>query len=128
MDNMPDWLFYLRDWLLYQNGWMIFTIIALGATAMLVMVKMAERKGLIDSPVESDEAYVCTECLTSGRKRHVVPGSFLVQLLLYGCGFIPGVAYASWRESAARDVCPCCGKDSMIPVDSPRGQQLMSQR
>lgn len=69
--------------------------------------------------------HVCTECLTSGYKLKVVKGSWIVKVILFMCGIIPGIAYASWQESTTKYVCPGCKKDAMIPSDTPRGVLLL---
>ena len=69
---------------------------------------------------------VCTECLTIGRKITVMQGSWIVRVILFMCGIVPGIAYSAWQESTKKYVCPSCKKDSMIPVDTPKGRQLMA--
>jgi hypothetical protein len=43
------------------------------------------------------------------------------------CFIIPGVIYSIWRLTTRRKVCGVCGHDTMIPVSTPRGQQLVHQ-
>ncbi len=67
---------------------------------------------------------VCAECLTVGHKIEVRQGSWIVRVSLYMCGIFPGTAYSAWQESTKKNVCPGCKKDSMIPVDTPKGRLL----
>ena len=73
---------------------------------------------------EKHQLYVCTECLTIGRRIRVMQGSWIVRVILFMCGIVPGIAYSAWQESTKKYVCPSCKKDSMIPVDTPKGRQL----
>jgi tetratricopeptide (TPR) repeat protein len=74
---------------------------------------------------EKHQICVCTECLTIGQKITVMQGSWIVRVILYMCGIVPGIAYSAWQESTKKNVCPGCKKDSMIPVDAPKGRQLV---
>lgn len=78
------------------------------------------------SGVDKPELWVCTECLTVGKKIKVKQGNGIVGASLYLFGVLPGIAYSVWRESTIKHVCPRCVHGSMIPVDTPKGRQLVS--
>jgi len=62
---------------------------------------------------------VCQSCGYIGNPTKVMRGSFLIELILWCCLFIPGMIYTVWRYTSQYYACPKCGKDSMIPTDSP---------
>ena len=73
---------------------------------------------------KTNDLFVCAECLTVGKRIKIVQGSWLIGVILYGCGLIPGIFYASWRESTRKYVCPGCKKDSMISLRTSKGRRL----
>ena len=83
---------------------------------------------------------ICTECFTVGNKVKKVKGSWLATFLFFFIGMVSwlfisiwfgaslcviGVIYKIWRIASVRYVCPCCEKDAMIPIDTPRGKKLL---
>jgi hypothetical protein len=95
---------------------------------------------------------ICTECLTVGHREHKNAGIFVMALvIIFGViivklndpitditgisGFYVkitgtsifclGIFGAIWQMLSVKHVCPGCKKDSMIPVDTPKGRQLM---
>lgn len=68
---------------------------------------------------------VCTNCFYVGNGVKHTPGSFLIELVLWLCFFVPGIIYSIWRLSARTEVCPLCGAADMIPAGSPRGVALI---
>ena len=67
---------------------------------------------------------ICPICGHRGYSRTITPGSFLIELALWLFMIIPGLIYSLWRLSARKQGCPACGSSPMIPLNSPRGQQL----
>ena len=68
----------------------------------------------------------CSACgQVSDGQRHV-PGSILIELVLWLCLLVPGICYSIWRHSAARKVCPTCKNAGLIPVTSPRARQELN--
>lgn len=65
---------------------------------------------------------ICTNCHYQGKS--TVRGSFLISLILLCCGIIPGIIYEIWRGNGGKNSCPKCGKNDMIPLDTPLGQKL----
>lgn len=79
---------------------------------------------------------ICTACGTVGSAKSVVKGSFFGELLLWVvCLFLMifftpfillfPLGYSLWRLVAREKVCGACGNAPLIPVDSPRGQELL---
>ena len=67
---------------------------------------------------------ICTECGNIGVPKKITKGNFFIELILYLTFIIPGIIYAIWRLTNTALICPKCGKESMIPIDSPRGIEL----
>jgi hypothetical protein len=72
--------------------------------------------------------FICASCHSVGKPKSVVQGSILIELVLWLCFLLPGLIYSIWRLSSKKQACPVCGSAEMIPTDSPRGQELMSQK
>ena len=85
---------------------------------------------------------ICIRCLSQGRTKRVVAGSFAIELFLWlvflvlvvtvpFAGLLFGLValgYSLWRLSAAKTVCTVCQSGEVIPLDSPRGQELLRSR
>jgi hypothetical protein len=70
-------------------------------------------------------AMICTQCGTIRDKAfEEIPGSVTLEVLLFLCGIIPGLLYATWRNSRRRKVCPACGSEKIVGLSSPVGQKL----
>jgi hypothetical protein len=72
-------------------------------------------------------AYICSNCGTIGMPIAYTPGSGWIELILWFCFFIPGLIYSIWRWSSIIDVCPECGKDTMVPLNTPMGEKLFRE-
>lgn len=68
----------------------------------------------------------CKTCESIGGTKRFMPGSILIEIILWFCFFMPGLIYSLWRHSAAKRVCKSCGSQEIIPKDSPFA--LASQR
>jgi len=69
---------------------------------------------------------MCTTCGSVGIPKKRIPGLFVVELLLWLLFIVPGLAYMLWRLSNKKNVCPNCGAENMIPLDSPVAQKILS--
>jgi hypothetical protein len=105
---------------------MSLVIIAFGALLMLWLA-MTYRKDPPIAEKPKDSRYICVNCLAVGKKVEKANGHWFIGALLFIAGVIPGLLYSAWRLSTIKHVCPCCGLESMIPVDSPRGRELASK-
>ncbi|MEO7963449.1 MAG: hypothetical protein ABIT38_06005 [Gemmatimonadaceae bacterium] len=64
--------------------------------------------------------FLCTLCgAQTSAPLKVPPGNAWVALVLAIPFVIPGVAYAVWRYTMKRTVCPTCGHAQLIPASSP---------
>lgn len=70
---------------------------------------------------------ICSTCGATGRTMTVTPGSFLIELLLWCFFLLPGLIYSIWRLTQKRVACGACGGPTLIPLNSPRGQQLQRE-
>jgi hypothetical protein len=68
---------------------------------------------------------ICEHCGYVGFPGRVTPGSFLIELAAWCLFIVPGILYSMWRISARYDACKKCGAPNMIPIDTPRGKQLV---
>jgi hypothetical protein len=67
----------------------------------------------------------CPHCGHIGIPKIETPGTFAVELLLWVCFLLPGLAYTLWRLARRRPVCPRCGTPHMIPRDTPRAVEAL---
>lgn len=65
----------------------------------------------------------CTRCGHTGKTTRVMPGSILVEIVLWLFLLVPGILYSLWRHSASFQGCAKCKGDDVIPVDSPRARE-----
>ncbi len=67
---------------------------------------------------------VCSQCGTMGGGK--VRGSWALELILWLCFLVPGIMYTQWRSSGPR-ACRACGNTTLVPANSPVGQQMLLQ-
>ena len=72
--------------------------------------------------------YVCTACGCVGKPRKITKGSCLIELILWLSFILPGLIYSIWRLTTRQGVCPKCWNPSMIPTDTPKGQELINNQ
>lgn len=72
-------------------------------------------------------ALYCTSCgAVGGSKRHV-PGSIMIEIVLWLCFLIPGLIYTLWRYAASKKACKVCSQPTLIPASSPLAQKMLKQ-
>lgn len=71
---------------------------------------------------------VCSSCGTVGFPKTYTKGSIWIELLLWLCFIVPGVAYSVWRLASRYKGCPACQAPNMIPTNSPIGREILSTR
>ncbi len=71
--------------------------------------------------------FICTVCGFIGKPKKQSPGSFGVEVILWFIFILPGLLYSLWRLSAKRSVCRKCKSNLIIPVNTPKGQELSGQ-
>lgn len=69
--------------------------------------------------------YICTACEFQGPGTLHTRGSFLIEALLWLAFLVPGLIYSLWRLSTRQKTCQKCQATHLIPVDSPRGRELV---
>lgn len=67
---------------------------------------------------------VCTRCEHVGEPAQHTPGSFGLELLLWLLLIVPGLLYSVWRLHSRSDRCAVCGSADLVPLQSPRGQEI----
>lgn len=67
---------------------------------------------------------ICSTCGTIGNPKTFTKGSFLIEIILWCAFLVPGIVYSVWRLTTRTGVCPSCGSENMIPLNSPRGKKL----
>jgi len=72
---------------------------------------------------------ICTKCGYVGKAKRSIRGNALIEILLWLSFIILGIAYSIWRRIPMGDgsVCPKCGKNAMISIDSPVGEKLFKE-
>ena len=71
----------------------------------------------------SSEIYICTVCHFIGKPK--VKGSGGIEFVLWICYLIPGLIYHLWRHSGKGNKCSECGSAAMIPVTTPKAQEII---
>lgn len=71
---------------------------------------------------------VCLSCEHVGPTKKYTRGSFWIEVVLWLCYIIPGVLYSLWRLSTRTEGCASCGSSYIVPVDSPRGQEIINKK
>jgi hypothetical protein len=69
---------------------------------------------------------LCATCYHVAKPVSKTKGSFLIELALWIMLCLPGLIYSIWRLSSRANVCPQCGSESVIPLNSTRAQQILS--
>lgn len=73
----------------------------------------------------TEEKYICTACGHVGRPDRITKGSFLIEIVLWLFFIVPGLIYTIWRLTSKHSACPKCSNPTIIPVDTPKGQELI---
>jgi len=68
---------------------------------------------------------LCINCGYQGKPKFITKGSILIEIILWICFIIPGVIYSLWRHASRYRACPSCEAGNMIPLNSPRAQELL---
>lgn len=81
---------------------------------------------------------ICPQCGTVGFPKTIAPSNFGIEagIWIIGLAFsaaftlwllIVPVGYSIWRGASAKKGCQQCKQPGMIPVNTPRGQELCAQ-
>ena len=71
--------------------------------------------------------YICSDCGSSGKPKKITKGIFLIELLLWLFLLLPGIVYTLWRKSSQFKGCDTCGSKNIVPIDTPRGKELIKK-
>lgn len=71
--------------------------------------------------------FVCLNCGTVGKPKTKVKGNLLIEIALWLLFLIPGIIYSLWRSGKAYKSCRACGSESLVPLDSPKGQEMVKK-
>ena len=74
------------------------------------------------------KSHVCTVCKSDMKPKRQMPGSILIELVLWCFFLIPGLIYSLWRISSAKKACPCCGAFTFVKSNTDVGKDLIKQR
>jgi hypothetical protein len=66
----------------------------------------------------------CVNCGTRGRPKTITKGSIIIEVFLWLMFLLPGLIYSIWRHASRYKGCPKCKAPNMIPLDSPKAQQM----
>lgn len=96
----------------------------------LRLAKDARIKAATDRRAEERKAgrFYCPSCGAVNNGHRHVPGSTLVELLMWVCFLLPGLIYSAWRLSSAKKACNVCNATELIPVDSPRARRELGRK
>ena len=73
----------------------------------------------------SSKDFICNNCgyIVEPIKR--AKGSIGIEIFLWFLFLIPGIIYSCWRLGNKEIICPVCKSTNLIPIDSPKGQELI---
>lgn len=72
-----------------------------------------------------NQTHVCTHCGDTNGGTVVTRGNLGIEIILWLTFLVPGIIYSIWRLSSRYIACPTCGASALIPIQSPRGRELM---
>jgi len=70
---------------------------------------------------------VCGNCKYIGNPDQATKGNLLIEIILWLFFIIPGVFYSIWRRTNQAEICPKCKQPFMIPIDTPKGKELLPE-
>ena len=71
---------------------------------------------------------VCPNCGSVAIPKRYIKGSFLIEILLWLLLIVPGLIYSVWRMTSRYKGCPACGAANMIPLGTPRANEILAPR
>jgi len=99
-----------------------------GVMAFVALFAWLAWRGWVKRPEEELEAapdiVVCERCRTAGKPAMFDPGDGLTETLLWICALLPGVVYSMWRRNSRKRICAACQSAEVVPLMSPRGQEI----
>lgn len=71
---------------------------------------------------------VCQNCEEVGRVIIHMPGSNILEIVLFLCYLVPGIIYAVWRRQSKKQVCGACGSDRIVAAKTRVGLSIISSQ
>lgn len=68
---------------------------------------------------------LCVDCYTRDKPKLHTKGSIIIEIFLWILFIVPGLIYSIWRHASRHMVCRKCGSTHIIPLNSPRADQLI---
>lgn len=62
-----------------------------------------------------------------GSPKTFTPGSIWIEIVLWLFFIVPGLCYSLWRLISRKEICQQCGSATLIPTDTPAGQELLNK-
>jgi len=76
----------------------------------------------------TDRHIICRDCGFIGSAKTVMKGNKSIERLLYWTLLIPGPFYTLWRRMTKTRLCPKCGGQNIVDVDSAEGRLLLDEQ
>jgi hypothetical protein len=71
--------------------------------------------------------HICTNCGSVETPRTKTPGSLWIEVLLWFFFILPGLLYSLSRINNRGLECGVCGKETIIPINSPKGRKMLKK-
>ncbi len=83
-------------------------------------------RGLIGKRGETGTGnMVCHDCGSQCDPAVKTRGSLLIEIIAWLLFLIPGIIYSLWRVSSRVNICPACGSERIVPINTPIGKKIM---
>jgi len=70
------------------------------------------------------DLWVCKKCAIVTRSRLLVQGSDVLEVVLWLCLIVPGIAYHIWRRDTAVRICSRCGGTDLIGASTAEADRI----
>ena len=89
--------------------------------------KKSSFKGESKSSKPKAKSTICDSCGSADSGEKITPGSIGIEIILWLLFLLPGLCYSVWRLSAKKIVCKQCGSSELIPINTPKGYQMLKK-
>jgi hypothetical protein len=72
-------------------------------------------------------AMMCRSCGTVAEPKTLKKGTSSLEVLLWLCFLLPGIAYSMWRWNTRHNVCPACGGSMVTDYEASRPSSARRQ-
>jgi len=70
------------------------------------------------------DLWVCRKCAIVTRSRLLVKGSDVLEVILWLCLIVPGLAYHIWRRVTSTRICSRCGGVDLIGANTAEADRI----